>query len=515
MIYFPKSKAREILFPLAASVVMIVIVSHRLIMDGDPLWALATGRWIIAHHAVPKVDPFSWTALGGPWVAHEWGYDTLMYLLVGWMGYYGLMLLTWAGLAGFYTFLWLLCRQEEKNTQVTVMVFTIAASFSGMFIMARPQVFSYFFFAAFLYILTWRKDWRWSLPILTLFWVNLHASVVLGVIMVVFECVMRFWLERDRLLWPVAGVTFLASLVNPNGLGLWHYAIWLSTNPWNRMIAEWRPPDFMSRALLYPYIAVFLTLGAAFYLHEKGFPGNQDKRRFTVLALYLCVFSYQSITQVRYFPYLLVIWAVMLLRVMPKEFIEPVESVGGPTSNGKVPVVQQPTSPETSLHDPLCPVSERINRAARKNFWRVDVPLVLLSLFAVCYGVITFPGKSIAANLSPEVAPIGAVRYIETHGLTDHLFNYYAWGGYLIYQGIPVFIDGRADVYLASTHVFQDYVRTTKMKVDPDAVFEKYGVKTVLTPKDMPLARYLEAERQKWNVAYRGKTGDVFTAKPH
>jgi hypothetical protein len=183
---FSESKAREILFPLAASVVMILLVSHRLIADGDPLWALATGKWIIAHRAVPNVDPFSWTALGKPWVAHEWGFDVLMYLLASLAGYYGLMLLTWAGLAGFYTFLWLLCRQEGKSTPATVMVFTIAASFSGLFVMARPQVFSYFFFAGFLYILIRRPDRRWILPVMTLLWANLHASVVLGVIMVSF-----------------------------------------------------------------------------------------------------------------------------------------------------------------------------------------------------------------------------------------------------------------------------------------------------------------------------------------
>lgn len=58
----------------------------------------------------------------------------LMYLLASRMGYYGLMLLTWPGLAGIYAFLWLLCRQESKSTPATAMVFTIAASISGLFV---------------------------------------------------------------------------------------------------------------------------------------------------------------------------------------------------------------------------------------------------------------------------------------------------------------------------------------------------------------------------------------------
>ena len=171
---------------------MILLVSHRLILDGDPLWAIATGKWIAVHHAVPAADPFSWTAWGKPWVCPEWGFDLLAYLLATRLGYYGLMLLTWAGLSGFYVFLWLLVQKEAKSSQATVMVFTIAASLSGPFIMARPQVFSYFFFTAFMYILSCRKEWRWALPVLTLLWANLHASVVLGVIMVGFEAAMWY-----------------------------------------------------------------------------------------------------------------------------------------------------------------------------------------------------------------------------------------------------------------------------------------------------------------------------------
>jgi hypothetical protein len=60
---------------------MILLVSHRLILDGDPLWAIATGKWIAVHHAVPAADPFSWTAWGKPWVCPEWGFDLLAYLL--------------------------------------------------------------------------------------------------------------------------------------------------------------------------------------------------------------------------------------------------------------------------------------------------------------------------------------------------------------------------------------------------------------------------------------------------
>jgi hypothetical protein len=141
--------------------------------------------------------------------------------------------------------------------------------------------------------------------------------------------------------------------------------------------------------------------------------------------------------------------------------------------------------------------------------WRTEWFVILASIFAVWYGATTFPGKDVAGNLSSEVAPDGAVKYIESHGLNSHLFNEYTWGGYLIYEGIPVFIDGRDDVYLASTDVFQYYVQAMKIALDLDTVLQKYNVKTVLLPNGVPLTRYLEAEPQKWKVSYRDKVAVV------
>jgi hypothetical protein len=136
-----------------------------------------------------------------------------------------------------------------------------------------------------------------------------------------------------------------------------------------------------------------------------------------------------------------------------------------------------------------------------KRRWWIDGPLILMAAFALWYGVTTFPGQDLASNLSSEVALAGAVQYIESHELTGRLFNEYTWGGYLIYKGIPVFIDGR-DMYLSSTQVFQDYVQATKFEVDPDMVLQKYDAKAVLLPDGLPLIWYLDAEPQKWKVSY-------------
>ena len=51
------------------------------IASADTWWHLATGRWIVEHHAVPHTDPFSYATAGKPWVAHEYLTDILMFFL--------------------------------------------------------------------------------------------------------------------------------------------------------------------------------------------------------------------------------------------------------------------------------------------------------------------------------------------------------------------------------------------------------------------------------------------------
>src|SRR4051794_34084904 len=41
-------------------------------LDPDLGWHLRTGQLILASHAIPRTDPFSFTRAGAPWVEQEW-----------------------------------------------------------------------------------------------------------------------------------------------------------------------------------------------------------------------------------------------------------------------------------------------------------------------------------------------------------------------------------------------------------------------------------------------------------
>jgi hypothetical protein len=50
-------------------------------------------------------------------------------------------------------------------------------------------------------------------------------------------------------------------------------------------------------------------------------------------------------------------------------------------------------------------------------------------------------------ELPDTVVPAAALDAVQKAGIKGRVLNSYSTGGYLIYRGIPVFIDGRADMY--------------------------------------------------------------------
>ncbi len=57
---------------IAFAVLARAAFSPAALNDGDTWTHVATGQWILAHGAIPRVDPFSYTFAGQPWTAHEW-----------------------------------------------------------------------------------------------------------------------------------------------------------------------------------------------------------------------------------------------------------------------------------------------------------------------------------------------------------------------------------------------------------------------------------------------------------
>lgn len=76
------------------------------LFDSDIWWHLRAGTWILEHHAIPRVDPFTFGSIGRPWIDLHWLFQLALVSAYRVGGVAGLILLaatlvTGAFLAGF------------------------------------------------------------------------------------------------------------------------------------------------------------------------------------------------------------------------------------------------------------------------------------------------------------------------------------------------------------------------------------------------------------------------------
>ena len=98
------------------------------------------------------------------------------------------------------------------------------------------------------------------------------------------------------------------------------------------------------------------------------------------------------------------------------------------------------------------------------------------------------------------------------------LFNEYNYGSYLIFRGIPVFIDSRADLYAPEfnpgVEVFNDYINLSNVDIDNvEEKLDKYGITHMLMYKKSKLRKFVEQNTEKYNLLYEDDNFCLFERK--
>ena len=199
------------------------------LQDFDLGWQLATGRWVAQHHYVFSTDVFSYTAAGQPWI-----YPVLSGLifyagsLAG-----GYALLCWMGaLASVGTILLLLRRHSPASAAFALIAVPLIANRTQ----PRAEMFTVVLFAAFLKLL-WKQHRTgrgplWLLPLLMVFWVNLHLGFIAGLALCLAYIVVEaldFSIAEKRSAAMLRlrrasrwlALTPLATILNPWGLSIY------------------------------------------------------------------------------------------------------------------------------------------------------------------------------------------------------------------------------------------------------------------------------------------------------
>jgi hypothetical protein len=225
--------------------------------DFDFWWHLRTGQLIAESGAVPRVDPFSFTAAGRPWVAHEWLWELGVFHLYRLGGYRAVVLLSALIVTLTYVVLYRLLRHLGANEIVAAALVLWAAFLVLPNLGARPREFTVFFFAVFLdrlyRHLAGESAKLWLLPLLMPLWTNLHGGFVfgLGLLGLVATSETIAWLTgrapAPRQVWAVTLASILAASLHPLGPRVLLYPLDYyrgAENPSFKIVSEFASPNF-------------------------------------------------------------------------------------------------------------------------------------------------------------------------------------------------------------------------------------------------------------------------------
>lgn len=452
-------------------------------LEGDTWWHMAVGNQILKTHAWPTHDPYSFTALGNPWIAYEWLGEVLIAKAWQWGGLQGLMalLLTLATviLLLLYYQAYLRCR----NSKAAFIACAVVLPLVSLSMTVRPQLLGYIFLIATLLILERFRQSNekplWALPLIFLLWVNSHGTFVLGFLALgvywasglkAFQfggIYAEQWTPRQRRRLELTFLLcLLTSLVTPYGAQLAAYPLKMafSQHLIIRYVQEWQPLNLSQL-----YGKYFLALLLLFWLILATSRLRCRLQDFVLLAFAAAETFMHARFILLFVPVFAPLLAEWLAQWIPK---------------------YEPAKDQYIL-----------------NF-------VLMGLMA--FGVVKFfPSNQRLEQQVESNMPVGAVAFLRSHPGIKRTMNDAYWGGYLINKLGPshkVFIDGRFDIYEYSG-VLADYLRIIRLAPNTRFLLRKYNVQSCLVPSKSPLAVMLAASRQ-WQEVYQDGLSALFVWHP-
>ena len=147
------------------------------VVDFDLGWQMATGRYVLVHHAIPHTALFTYTASGVEWIYPV--FSGILFYLLYQIGGYGAI--SWlCALACVGCVAALIYRRNLWAVALAVLAVPVVASET----MPRASLFTMVLFTCFARILVQHFEDRpaplWLLPLMMLFWVNLHTGFIAG-----------------------------------------------------------------------------------------------------------------------------------------------------------------------------------------------------------------------------------------------------------------------------------------------------------------------------------------------
>lgn len=160
----------------------------------------------------------------------------------------------------------------------------------------------------------------------------------------------------------------------------------------------------------------------------------------------------------------------------------------------------------------ICSMFDKYNPEGCKNAIKaICRPLGMISTIAIVLVLCVNMYKPKMGNhfVDETKYPVDASTYILDNLDIENirLYNEYNYGSYLLFRGIPVFIDSRADLYSPEFNdgvtVFNDFLNLSGVNNDNiEETLDKYDITHLIMYKNAKLRTFIKQDEEKYNLIY-------------
>ncbi len=415
-------------------------------------------------------------------IDHEWGSSLIFYLIQNFFGDVGLFL--FKVLMIFLTFFLITKTIKLKNDSTKLhfllFFFAIHSVCYNIFSTIRCQIFSFFFFVFYIYILEYarkKKNYKilWVLPVLNIIWANLHGGFVLGIAMILlFAIGEKLNKSPSKPYFIACFASFLTSFINPYGI---KYLIYIfDAFALNRVhIPEWQSAFFNKNYvfdLLKFKIFFFVTLVCWVFCLIKNLKQNikefylkLDKTKYLIL-LFSTLIALKSIRCHPFFTYCVLVYC-------------------------------------------YCDFNNffKINFLKKTNIFIDIVLFVLIGVSSISH-LYSYKFQNV---VNENFYPVKSVEFIKENNLKGNIFTNFHTASYVIYKLYPnnhIYMDGRYE------EVYDDSLINNMGKFflgeDYREFLEHYHFDILIMDKTYPkVIEYLKRDSD-WFLAFDEKAFCVF-----
>lgn len=444
-------------------------------------WHLAAGDLIRDRGNIPFQDPWSFTLGDKQWYNLSWLWDVIASVAFQYTKFSGLVLFVVACGAVIVGYLTSICLSSGASaTAVCISVFSACllyptfATAPNSYLSASPNTFTMLFCVIF-YAECLKRSRCFLLPVMMVFWANLHGGFLLGFLIVGIFCgtalLRRDW--ENFKIYSFAGVgCFVATFINPLG---WHIYEGVATTLGHFVqsyITEWwsyfRNIEIPGSIPGIAYILIFIALELR---DRRSSLIPLESRLFSWLFLFLGLYQF------RYMSFFFMFSTVPL-----------------------------------ALH-----IDRLLDRLLPKqlNNFEVQKSLLAAGIIGVCALPWTFMRIEPASlGLSQMISEQDAL-YLQKHFSHARVLNHWNVGGLLIFRtqgSVPVFVDGRAATAYPDD-LLRDYFKLVEWEIDEtawDTVLKKYQIDAVLWVKAHEQLRRFLVDKRGWKEEYAGLYESIY-----